>query len=247
VARAEYAFGDGDVAARRLALLADVFAPTSRAFLLREAPRRPALALDLGCGPGYTTRLIAETLRPGRTVGLDISDDFATRATAAATPDGVSFAVHDVVAAPLPEPAPDLVYARYLVTHVADPEAAIGRWAAQLAPGGRLLLEDTEAMLTDHPVFGEYIERVDERLAVRGHQLMAGPLLARVATRSALAVAAPPAGQVAAMFRLNLESWCDDEAVRRRLGAALETLTADPTPGVVTWRLRQAVVEPAAR
>jgi hypothetical protein len=159
----------------------------------------------------------------------------------------VSFAVHDVVGAPFPGPAPDLVYARYLVTHLADPEAAIARWAAQLAPGGRLLLEDNEAMETEEPVFGEYIERVEQRLARRGHRLMVGPVLAAAATRSTLAVAAPPAGLVAEMFRLNLDSWCDDERVRRRLGAGLEALTGDPTPGVVTWRLRQAVVEQDAR
>ncbi len=55
-----YLFQDTDLAARRLAVLAEVFAPASRAFLLDVVQSRPELALDLGCGPGYTTRLLAE-------------------------------------------------------------------------------------------------------------------------------------------------------------------------------------------
>jgi len=67
-----YAFGDGPTAARRLDLLADLFEPASRTFLERVAGldglagRRPGLAVDLGCGTGHTTRLVAEVLRPAR-------------------------------------------------------------------------------------------------------------------------------------------------------------------------------------
>jgi SAM-dependent methyltransferase len=235
------------VPARRLALLAEVFGATSREFVLRDGLPAPALALDLGCGPGHTTRLLAGALHPARTLGLDASADYIARAAGSA-PEGVAFAVQDVVADPLPGPAPDLVYARFrharfLVTHLARPEATVARWAAQLATGGRLLLEDTEAMETEDATFGEYIARVEERLAERGHRLIAGPVLASVATRSRLAIVAPPAGLAAAMFRLNLDSWCEDGAVRDRLGAALERLFGDQRTGVITWRVRQAVVE----
>lgn len=235
-----YAFGDGDVPARRLALLAEVFEPTSRAFLAARGQQRPRLALDLGCGPGHTTRLVAETLRPGRTLGLDASADFVTRARREAPP-GVAFAVGDVLAEPFPE-APDLVYARFLVTHTADPAAAVACWAAQLAPRGRLLLEDTEAIETEDPAFAEYLARAAERLAANGQRLMPGPLLAGLAGDSAVVTLSPPTGRAAAMFRLNLASWCDDAAARRRLGAALDERAADRRTGIITWRLRQAVV-----
>jgi len=49
-----YSFGDSEIAAERLALLARVFDPALRAFLERVAPRHPRLALDLGCGPDHT-------------------------------------------------------------------------------------------------------------------------------------------------------------------------------------------------
>jgi len=47
-----YTFGDDDVASRRLAHLAALYEPESRELIARAIVRPPALALDLGCGPG---------------------------------------------------------------------------------------------------------------------------------------------------------------------------------------------------
>jgi hypothetical protein len=47
----QYLFGDDDTAARRLQLLAQVFAESTRSFLRNTAGSgRIPLALDLGCG-----------------------------------------------------------------------------------------------------------------------------------------------------------------------------------------------------
>jgi hypothetical protein len=48
----QYAFGDGDLAARRLALLHEVYALSSSALLADAVTRTPVLAYDLGCGLG---------------------------------------------------------------------------------------------------------------------------------------------------------------------------------------------------
>ena len=76
----QYLFGDTDLAAQRHRLLADVFAESSRAFLLDAVEHRPDLAVDLGCGPGYSTHLLAESLRPARTAGFDSSKNYISTA-----------------------------------------------------------------------------------------------------------------------------------------------------------------------
>ena len=98
-----YAFGDSGLAARRLSLLAETFAETSAAFMRESVQTRPQLAADLGCGPGYTTRLVADTLDPVRTVGLDNSENFLADVRTSASAN-VSFHLHDLTEAPSPRP-----------------------------------------------------------------------------------------------------------------------------------------------
>ncbi|HTJ41939.1 MAG TPA: hypothetical protein VL463_07565, partial [Kofleriaceae bacterium] len=58
-----YTFGDNDVASARLARLAALYDPETRALVARAAQPPVALAIDLGCGPGWSTRLVHEIAR----------------------------------------------------------------------------------------------------------------------------------------------------------------------------------------
>src|SRR6185312_14029331 len=102
-----------------------------------SGPREAELAVDLGCGPGATTRLIHEVLRPVRTLGLDQSSAYVARAIADA-PEGVGFSVHDARAVPFPEAPADLVYCRLLLAHLNRPSEVVARWATQVRPAGIL-------------------------------------------------------------------------------------------------------------
>src|ERR671913_1158641 len=77
-----YSFGETELAAERLRVVSEVFDPTSEAFVSETVQTRPRLALDLGCGPGFTTRLLSRTARPEKTVGVDRSEAFLNRALA---------------------------------------------------------------------------------------------------------------------------------------------------------------------
>ena len=75
-----YAFGDSEIAAARLEMVARVFEPATRDLLGEASPGSRNLGVDLGCGPGHTTALLSEVLECRRTVGLDLSADFIERA-----------------------------------------------------------------------------------------------------------------------------------------------------------------------
>ena len=66
-----YTFGDTDVAATRLRLLHESFGPGSVAFLSDVAtPDAGArVAVDLGCGPGRTTRMLGARARDDEPCG----------------------------------------------------------------------------------------------------------------------------------------------------------------------------------
>jgi trans-aconitate 2-methyltransferase len=249
-----YAFGDSDLAAERLARVAEVFEPTSERFLAGSVRGPVGLALDLGCGPGHTTRLLARTLRPARTVGLDASARFIE---AAAGADGGSpeFLQHDVTVVPFPVGPADLVYARLLLSHLDDPAAALAAWATQLQPGGLLLLDEVEWIRTDEPALATYLQVAAELLERRGHRLDPGPALDVLPDplglrrqASAVAIFSPGVHRAATMFGLNLEVWGDDPFVRanhpgltKRLRAELAALAAGPGRDGITWGMRQIV------
>lgn len=178
--KSDYSFGDTPGAASRLALLARVFAEPSRGFLAQAGLAGCELAVDLGCGPGLTTRLLADSLGSRRTVGLDASPAFLAEARATAGPD-LEFAEHDATRLPLPTGPADVVYARMLCSHLSDPEAAVRGWRGALRADGRLLLDEVEWIRTASPTFRRYLALVESLLAARGQCLAVGPRLAALA------------------------------------------------------------------
>ena len=152
----DYRFSDTELAARRLAFLAGVFDPLSKTFLEAAFASPTELALDLGCGPGCTTRLLAEVTRARRVVGLDSSETFIALASRDA-PKRVTFLHHDVTTVPFPVEPADLIYCRLLLTHLNDPLTVVDRWAEQLRDGGRLLLDEVEWIRPEIGLFSDYI------------------------------------------------------------------------------------------
>jgi trans-aconitate 2-methyltransferase len=254
-----YVFGDSARAARRLGLLAELFEPASRPFLERFAGRPVALAVDLGCGTGHTTRLLAEVLRARRTVGLDQSASFVALAAADAPP-GIDFAVHDVTAVPFPCPPADLLSCRLLLSHLADPAGALAAWATQLASGGLLLVEEVDSIHTADPALAGYLEVAAAMLGARGQTLEVGRVLHRLPDPPGLArcsdgigTLTPFAARAAAMFAQNLDVWGDQavaDGVATRpelddLAGDLVTVGDGGRPAVITWELRQLAFEAA--
>jgi trans-aconitate 2-methyltransferase len=252
-----YTFGDSELAAERLRLLAEVFGPTSRDFLLQAAGVRPQLALDLGCGPGDTTWLLAETLSPDRTVGLEGSPSFLDLARKRQT-DRVSFVEHDVTEMPFPPGRADLIYSRFLLLHLPERKGIVARWVTQLRQGGLLLLEEVDRIDTVEPVLLHYLEIVAAMMAGHGQQLYAGKDLAAFEAGedwhirlNRIVEVVPGIQQAARMFSLNLAGWRDDPVVEKiasrkeleRLSNGLEALAAASTGAEITWGMRQVVLE----
>jgi SAM-dependent methyltransferase len=259
----QYQFGDQDLAARRLEVVAQVFEATTRQ-LLETAGRRPgALAVDLGCGPGFTTRLIAEVLGCQAVVGLDTSGRFLAMAR---RPDSsrLRFHQHDVLSTPFPEAPADLLFCRFLLSHLPDPGSCLEAWATQLRPNGLLVIEEVEAIETTQAVFGRYLGIVESMLKSQGTELYVGgaleslpdPALLRgrlLRKRLSRAQRFPVSNRdAAAMFSMNVPNWKDRPFIRENFSAdAIQNLEAglrdlsstDSTESAITWTLRQMVFE----
>jgi len=220
-----YTFGDNDTAARRLGLLADVYRPSSEDFLRRWAGA-PRLAVDLGCGPGHTTRLVHNVTGAAETFGLDASEAYVAVAPGEGS-DGLKFVRHDVTQRPLPAPPADLLYCRFLLTHLTDPVSALRVWRAAAADGGRLLVEELEWLRSPSPVLSRYYELVEATQARHGQKMFIGaelPAAAREAgwqvTLSEATPLRPDAAQMARLHMMNLATLRGDSFLAANFSAA---------------------------
>jgi SAM-dependent methyltransferase len=103
------------------------------AFFAMLPPVDGLRCLDLGCGEGHNTRLLAG--RGARVVALDIAESFI-EAAAAADRHGVRFVLGDGAALPLRPGCLDAVTAFMSLMDVAEPERTLREVSRVLRPAG---------------------------------------------------------------------------------------------------------------
>ncbi len=253
-----YTFGDSELAARRLELLARVFEAGSRR-LLRGLAFEDGQGVDLGCGPGYTTALVAANVPLTRVMGLDQSERLLEQATRERSSERVSYARCDVSVPPFPVPAAaDLLYSRFLLTHLREPANVIRAWASAAAPGALLVLEETAFMRGEHPAFPRYYALVERMQAHYGQRMYIGRELEALSAcpewaveHSEIAVSPLAASDMARLHFFNLQTWANDPFACEHyateelsaLGAELEQIaTGAIEVAPVTLGMGQAVL-----
>lgn len=107
------------------------------------APRPGEQILDVGCGGGLTTLVLAQLTAPGGSVtGVDISEPLlamATERASAASFANIRFLRADAQEADIPGAPFDAATSRLGVMFFGDPPAAFGNIRRHLRPGGRLV------------------------------------------------------------------------------------------------------------
>lgn len=170
-----YVIRGGAEGRKRLALLGRVFWPTTAPLLDRAGLATGATCLDLGCGGGDVALELAQRVGPtGRVVGLDLDAEKISLARQHAAEKGLDhlrFDAVDVMAWSECE-AYDLIYCRFLLTHLPHPRPVLAKIWQALRPGGRAILEDID--FSGHfshppnPAFDRYVELYTEVVRRRG-------------------------------------------------------------------------------
>ncbi|MBI3368992.1 MAG: trans-aconitate 2-methyltransferase [Burkholderiales bacterium] len=106
--------------------------------LARVALAAPQRVVDLGCGPGNSTELLARRFPAARIVGTDTSQ--AMLASARQRLPALSFE-HSDIAQWLPAEPVDLAYANASLQWIPDHERLMPRLQSALAPGGVLAVQ----------------------------------------------------------------------------------------------------------
>jgi ubiquinone/menaquinone biosynthesis C-methylase UbiE len=168
----------------RLRRQAAFLEPATRSVLDRVGLANGMRCLDVGCGPGEVMRLMAERVGPsGRVVGLDVDHKLGRESVSSLVGRGhrqCTFVEGDVYGLEHIDDEPfDLVFARIVFFHLADPISALQKMFSWLKPGGHIVIQDYYfASLDSHPfsqaadeinrVFGTVGERI-------GRDMRGGP------------------------------------------------------------------------
>jgi SAM-dependent methyltransferase len=175
----------GGLAGReRLRVLARAMHPTTTALFDRVGIAPGARCLDVGCGGGDVTRELARrTLPGGSAVGIDVDGakiEIARQEAAGGISGDVEYREADFLELEL-EAEYDAIYVRFVLTHMADPAAAVDRVARWLRAGGVLVVEDIDFTgAFCHPpsdAYDRYAELYTRTTQARGVDPNIGPRL----------------------------------------------------------------------
>ena len=117
------------------------FVPAAEGLVETITPQPGERALDIGCGRGAVTTRLAEAVLPtGSLDAVDLSPAMVghTRELVRRRGFEVRTEVMDAADPHLPASAYDVVASSLVLFFLPDPAAALARWVALLAPGGRI-------------------------------------------------------------------------------------------------------------
>jgi len=141
-----YAIAGGEDGKRRLDLLSDIMRATTLRLLEDAGLRRGDRVLDVGCGGGHVALDMAGIVGPeGRVLGIDFDPHVLELAREDARKAGVRTVEFETADAHRFDGGPfSFIHARFLLSHVSEPEQVFRRLKGMLAPGGRIAVEDID-------------------------------------------------------------------------------------------------------
>ncbi|MGB7949770.1 MAG: methyltransferase domain-containing protein [Candidatus Binatia bacterium] len=244
-----YIIRGGDAGAERLRVLSGAMRSGTLAVLDRAGIAPGLAVVDLGCGSGEATMDIARRVGPhGRVVGIDMDDRELAQARVASEASALSIQWKAGVVEDLDDEASfDIAYARFLLSHLRDPAAALRRMRRSVRPSGRIVVEDIDITTHAHwppsAAFHRYIELYAATGRARGVDPVIGPRLAAMLIDAGLedvevSISMPVfrTGEGKTIARLTLSNIADaaissgltDRAEVDRLLAELASHEADP-------------------
>lgn len=258
---ARYTIEGGSAGKARLDVLSSVMYEATTSLLVRAGVAPGDRCIDLGCGGGHVSRQLARLVGPrGTVIGVDLDPEVLSLARHDADREGLSnVTFHASDATSVPGGPYDLAYARFLLSHVGDPTAVLSAMSGALAPGGLVIVEDTDFpgnfCYPDSPAYRRFGELYRETVRRRGGNADIGPALPSLLQAAGIAEVAvnvvQPTGLSGDVKRLTpltleriwqsvLEEGLASQADLEMLDADLRDLCDDPSTVMSAARVIQA-------
>ena len=133
---------------KRLEIQAALFEPLTKQTLLNAGLKKDMSCIDIGCGSGSVTRLMARVVgKTGHVIGLDIDDKYLQYCSRLniASKQNIKFVRHDISKSRLDIKEDfDIVYARFVFQHLRGKKEAVHRMRQMIKKGGAVLIQDLD-------------------------------------------------------------------------------------------------------
>lgn len=202
----------------------------------RLAPAPGETAVDVGSGTGSEVQRFAGAVGPeGSAIGVEPHAGMRAVAEERTAGSGAAFVDGDATALPFADGSVDVLRCERVFQHLPDAEAAAREFARVLAPGGRVVVIDSDwGSQVVHPGDPDVLRRLLTASWARWPNPFAGRLLRGQLQRAGLAVdpdigstaVLPPIEGIIAMVRMNVDLSVEEGAITRAEG---DRLLADLT------------------
>lgn len=140
-----YVLGNLDNEISRLEIQSGFFEPLTRQTLLRAGVRRGMCCLDVGCGAGSVTRILAEMVgKKGQVVGTDVDEKYLQYCRNYSPQPNVDFIHDDISSSRLAKASFDAIYSRFMFVHLKDARKAIRSMKQLVKKGGAIIIEELD-------------------------------------------------------------------------------------------------------
>lgn len=140
----DYVLGNQKSEIERLDLQASFFEPFAREALQKAGIGEGMKCLDVGCGSGSVTRLMADMVgAKGHVTGMDVDAKYLQYCKSINTSPHVNFVNRDISSA-TPSGAYDIAFSRFMFVHLKDPKSAVKAMKDQVRNGGRVIIQELD-------------------------------------------------------------------------------------------------------
>ena len=142
-----YVLGNQDSEIARLEVQAILFEPLTNQTLLNAGLKEGMSCIDIGCGSGSVTRLMARIVgKTGRVVGVDIDNTYLQYCIQNnSSRQNIEFVYDDICKSRLDrEEKFDIVYSRFMFHHLTDRKEAVRSMKRLTKKGGTIMIQDLD-------------------------------------------------------------------------------------------------------
>lgn len=142
-----YVLGNLDNEITRLEIQSAFFEPLTRRTLLKAGIREEMKCLDVGCGSGSVTRMMAQMIgEKGRVTGVDIDEKYLQYCRNSKPPANAEFLSDNISNSELAKKGEnfDIIYSRFMFVHVKDVRKAVQSMKQLARKGGAVIIEELD-------------------------------------------------------------------------------------------------------